>query len=85
MVGCFGFNVPLRQYFSLYRAVSQWEGEEKIKRELTKWKKKEETNEQKKERKNEQGKKESKKERETKEKERKEKRKTKDWLADRQK
>ena len=26
-VGCFGFNGPLRQYFSLYRAVSQREGE----------------------------------------------------------
>ena len=25
--GCFGFNSPLRQYFSLYRAVSQREGE----------------------------------------------------------
>ena len=25
--GCFGFNDPLRQYFSLYRAVSQREGE----------------------------------------------------------
>ena len=25
-VGCFGFNGPLRQYFSLYRAVSQREG-----------------------------------------------------------
>ena len=25
--GCFGFNGPLRQYFSLYRAVSQREGE----------------------------------------------------------
>ena len=24
---CFGFNCPLRQYFSLYRAVSQREGE----------------------------------------------------------
>ena len=23
LVGCFGFNDPLRQYFSLYRAVSQ--------------------------------------------------------------
>ena len=29
LVGCFGFNGPLRQYFSLYRAVSQREGEEK--------------------------------------------------------
>ena len=27
MVGCFGFNGPLRQYFSLYRAASQREGE----------------------------------------------------------
>ena len=27
LVGCFGFNCPLRQYFSLYRAVSQREGE----------------------------------------------------------
>ena len=26
-VGCFGFNGPLRQYFSLYGAVSQREGE----------------------------------------------------------
>ena len=26
MVCCFGFNGPLRQYFSLYRAVSQREG-----------------------------------------------------------
>ena len=25
LVGCFGFNGPLRQYFSLYRAVSQRE------------------------------------------------------------
>ena len=30
-VGCFGFNGPLRQYFSLYRAVSQREGERKEK------------------------------------------------------
>ena len=29
LVGCFGFNGPLRQYFSLYRAVSQREGERK--------------------------------------------------------
>ena len=29
LVGCFRFNGPLRQYFSLYRAVSQREGEEK--------------------------------------------------------
>ena len=27
LVGCFGFNGPLRQYFSLYRAVSKREGE----------------------------------------------------------
>ena len=27
LVGCLGFNGPLRQYFSLYRAVSQEEGE----------------------------------------------------------
>ena len=27
LVGCFGFNGPLRQYFSLYRAVCQREGE----------------------------------------------------------
>ena len=27
LVGCFRFNGPLRQYFSLYRAVSQREGE----------------------------------------------------------
>ena len=27
LVACFGFNGPLRQYFSLYRAVSQIEGE----------------------------------------------------------
>ena len=26
LVGCFGVNSPLRQYFSLYRAVSQREG-----------------------------------------------------------
>ena len=31
LVGCFGFNGPLRQYFSLYRAVSQREGERKEK------------------------------------------------------
>ena len=29
LVGCFGFNGPLRQYFSLYRAVSQREGEKR--------------------------------------------------------
>ena len=27
LVGCFGFNGPLRQYFSLYRAVSHREGD----------------------------------------------------------
>ena len=27
LVGCFGFNGPLKQYSSLYRAVSQREGE----------------------------------------------------------
>ena len=27
LVGCFGFNGPLRQNFSLYRVVSQREGE----------------------------------------------------------
>ena len=27
LVGCLGFHGPLRQYFSLYRAVSQREGE----------------------------------------------------------
>ena len=32
LVDCFGFNGPLRQYFSLYRAVSQREGERKEKR-----------------------------------------------------
>ena len=31
LVGCFRFNGPLRQYFSLYRAVSQREGERKKK------------------------------------------------------
>ena len=34
LVGCFGFNGPLRQYFSLYRAVSQREGERKEKRQM---------------------------------------------------
>ena len=29
LVGCFGLNGPLRQYFSLYRAVSKREGEGK--------------------------------------------------------
>ena len=32
LVGCFGFNGPFRQYFSLYRAVSQREGEREEKR-----------------------------------------------------
>ena len=27
LVGCFGLNNPLRQYFSLYRAICQREGE----------------------------------------------------------
>ena len=27
LVGCFGLNGPFRQYFSLYRAVPQREGE----------------------------------------------------------
>ena len=31
LVGCFGLNGPLRPYFSLYRAVSQREGERKEK------------------------------------------------------
>ena len=31
-VGCFGVNDPLRQYFSLYRVVSQREGERGEKR-----------------------------------------------------
>ena len=29
LVGCFSFNGPLRQYFSLYWAASQREGEER--------------------------------------------------------
>ena len=32
LVGCFGFNGPLRQYFSLYRAVSQRDGKRGEKR-----------------------------------------------------
>ena len=36
LVGCFGLNGHLRQYFSLYRAVSQREGERKEKR-LVSW------------------------------------------------
>ena len=35
LVGCFGLNGPLRQYFSLYRAVSQREGERTEKRSTT--------------------------------------------------
>ena len=31
LVGCFGLNGPLRQYFSLYQAVSQREIERKEK------------------------------------------------------
>ena len=31
LVGCFGFNSPLRQYFSLYLAVSKREGERREK------------------------------------------------------
>ena len=31
LVGCFGFNGPLRQYFSLYRAVSQRKGDKEEK------------------------------------------------------
>ena len=31
LVGCFGLNGPLRQYFSLCRAISQREGERKEK------------------------------------------------------
>ena len=34
MVGCFVFNGPLRQYFSLYRAVSQREG---VREEIDRW------------------------------------------------
>ena len=33
LVGCFGFNCPLRQYFSLYRGISQREGEREEKRQ----------------------------------------------------
>ena len=29
LVGCFGLNGPVRQYFSLYRAASQRKGERK--------------------------------------------------------
>ena len=31
LVGCFGFNGPFRQYFSLYGAASQREGERREK------------------------------------------------------
>ena len=31
LVSCFGLNGPLRQYFGLYRAISQKEGERKEK------------------------------------------------------
>ena len=31
LLGCFGVNGPLRQYCSLYRAISQREGERKEK------------------------------------------------------
>ena len=34
LVGCFGFDGPLRQYFSLYRADSQREGERGEKRQM---------------------------------------------------
>ena len=37
LVGCLGLNGPLRQYFSLYRAISQREGERK---EKCRWEKK---------------------------------------------
>ena len=33
-VGCFGFNGPLRQYFRLYRAVSQREGDRGEKKKM---------------------------------------------------
>ena len=36
LVGCFGFNGPLRQYFSLYRAVFQREGDRGEKTDETK-------------------------------------------------
>ena len=32
LVGCFGFNGPFRQYFSLYWAVSQREGDREVKK-----------------------------------------------------
>ena len=34
LVGCFGLNDPLRQYFSLYRVVSQREGEREEKGQM---------------------------------------------------
>ena len=37
LVSCFGFNDPLRQYFSLCRAVSQREGERREKIEESKY------------------------------------------------
>ena len=40
MVGCFGFNDPFRQYFSLYRDVSQREEEGGRKKRNDRWKKK---------------------------------------------
>ena len=33
LVGCFGLNGPSRQYFSLYRAVSQREGEKETRKD----------------------------------------------------
>ena len=36
LVGCFGFNGSLRQYFSLYRAVSQREGERRERIDVSK-------------------------------------------------
>ena len=35
LVGCFGFNGPLREYFSLYQAISQREGERENDRRIT--------------------------------------------------
>ena len=34
LVGCYGFNGPLKQYFSLYRAVSKREGEKGEKEQM---------------------------------------------------
>ena len=36
LVGCFGFNGPLRQYFSLYPAVSQRGGEKEERKDESK-------------------------------------------------